>query len=136
MKVWLAHVGEPLPIDAKNERQLRMSLIAQMLAERGHDVTWWTSTFDHTHKRQRFPEHTRVEVGENLVLQLLLARPYSSNISIARLRNHREAAKAFEEMAEAANSVERPDVIFATMPTVELAAAAARFGAKHEIPVI
>lgn len=136
MKIWLAHVGEPLPIDAKNERQLRMSLIARSLAERGHEVTWWTSTFDHTHKRQRFAKHTRVEVAPNLVLQLLLARPYASNISIDRLRNHREAATAFEKMASEVSPADLPDVIFATMPTVELAAAAARFGAKHDIPVV
>ncbi len=136
MKVWLAHVGEPLPIDAKNERQLRMSLIAQSLARQGHEVTWWTSTFDHTHKRQRFDAHTRVEVAPNLVLQLLLARPYASNISIDRLRNHRQVAKAFEEIANRTNLTELPDVIFATMPTVELAAAAARFGVSRGIPVI
>ena len=136
VKIWLAHVGEPLPIDAKNERQLRMSLIALSLAERGHEVTWWTSTFDHTHKRQRFAKHTRVEVAPNLVLQLLVARPYASNISIDRLRNHREAAAAFEEIAGEVTSADLPDVIFATMPTVELAAAAANFGAKHGIPVI
>jgi glycosyltransferase involved in cell wall biosynthesis len=129
-------VGEPLPIDAKNERQLRMSLIAQSLAQQGHDVTWWTSTFDHTHKRQRFDRNTRLEVAPNLVLQLLFARPYSSNISIDRLRNHRQCALAFEQVAKKTSSQDLPDVIFATMPTVELAAAAARFGAENGIPVI
>src|SRR5690349_4324310 len=74
LKIWLAHVGEPLPIDAKNERQLRMSLIARMLAQRGHEVTWWSSTFDHTHKRQRFPSNQRVDVSDGLVLQLLLTK--------------------------------------------------------------
>ncbi len=136
MRVWLAHVGEPLPIDAVNERQLRMSLFAQHLAARGHDVTWWTSTFDHTHKRQRFEEHTDVRVSERLTLRLLYARPYSSNISINRLINHRQAANAFAELAEAHPAHERPDFIFATLPTLEMAAAAATFGKKHGIPVV
>lgn len=133
MNIWVAHVGEPLPIDAANERQLRMSLFAQQLADAGHDVTWWTSTFDHTHKKQRFHENKDVRVGERLTLRLLYAKPYYSNISIARLINHRQVAKAFTKLAPTET---KPDLIFATMPTVELAAAASTFGQKYGVPVI
>jgi glycosyltransferase involved in cell wall biosynthesis len=136
VRVWLAHVGEPLPIDAENERQLRMSLFAQLLAEQGHEVTWWTSTFDHTHKRQRFASNKVVRVRDRLDLHLLLARPYHANISIARLVNHRQAATEFRRIAESTPADELPDVIFATMPTLELAAAAASFGKERGIPVI
>ncbi len=133
MKIWVAHVGEPLPIDAANERQLRMSLFAQRLADAGHEVTWWTSTFDHTHKKQRFRQTTNVRVGERLTLKLLYAKAYYSNISIARLVNHRQVATAFTNLAP---HEQKPDLIFATMPTVELAAAASRFGEKYGVPVI
>jgi glycosyltransferase involved in cell wall biosynthesis len=136
MRVWVAHVGEPLPIDSGTERQLRMSLFAQLLAARGHEVVWWTSTFDHTHKRQRFPASHTVRMSERLELRLLLARPYHSNISLARLINHRQVATAFQAVARSTKPHQLPDVIFATLPTVELAAAAARFGRHHRIPVI
>lgn len=133
MKIWVAHVGEPLPIDAENERQLRMSLFARQLADAGHDVTWWTSTFDHTHKRQRFNKNMSVRIGDRLTLRLLFAKPYKSNISIDRLINHRQVAKAFASLAP---GEDRPDLIFATLPTVELAAAASRFGSQYKIPVV
>ena len=136
MKVWLVHVGEPLPIDALNERQLRMSLFAQTLAGLGHEVVWWSSTFDHTHKRQRFACDTVVKVSDRLTLQLMHARPYASNISISRLVNHRQLARAFVRLAGAIGAGERPDVIFASMPTLELSAAATRYGRRLKIPVV
>lgn len=136
MRVWLAHVGEPLPIDADNERQLRMSLVARILADAGHEVVWWTSSFDHTHKRQRFDRGETVAAGRGLTLRLIHAKPYARNISLDRLVNHRQVARGFELLARSMPADELPDVIFATMPTVELAAAAARFGRERGIPVV
>ena len=136
MRVWLVHVGEPLPIDAVNERQLRMSLFARTLADSGHDVVWWSSTFDHTHKRQRFDRDTVVKAGDRLTLQLMHAAPYASNISISRLVNHRQLAAAFVRLARLVPAEAIPDVIFASMPTLELAAAAARYGRDRKIPVV
>ncbi|MEJ7759193.1 MAG: glycosyltransferase family 4 protein [Gemmatimonadaceae bacterium] len=136
MKVWLVHVGEPLPIDALNERQLRMSLFATTLAQLGHDVVWWSSTFDHTHKRQRFMKDTIVPVGNRLTLQLMHARPYMSNISLSRLVNHRQLAQAFVRISGQVDPGARPDVIFASMPTLELSAAATKYGRRLGIPVV
>jgi len=113
-----------------------MSLLAKMLADQGHDVTWWTSTFDHTHKRQRFRRDESVRAGKGLVLRLIHARPYSANISVDRLVNHYQVARGFERLAAVVAPEHQPDVIFATMPTVELAAAAARFGHDRGIPVV
>lgn len=136
MIVWVVNVGEPMATDPGAERKLRMGLLADTLAERGHDVVWWTSTFDHNYKRQRFNVDTQVPVNERLVLQFLHARSYSANISLNRLVNHYQLGRAFERMAEAAAADALPDVIFATMPIVELAAAAARFGHRRKIPVV
>ena len=113
-----------------------MSLFAQLLADMGHEVTWWSSTFDHTHKRQRFPQDQAVTVGDRLELRLIHAKPYMANISLDRLVNHRQVARGFERLAARVEKGELPDVIFATMPTVELAAAASRFGKANGIPVI
>lgn len=113
-----------------------MSLIARMLADAGHDVVWWTSSFDHTHKRQRFDRDEAVAAGGGLMLRLIHAKPYARNISLDRLVNHRQVARGFERLAQSAHADELPDVIFATMPTVELAAVAARFGRERGIPVI
>ena len=53
MKVWLVKLGEPLPVDG-NRRLHRYGILAEMLSQKGHEVTWWTSTFDHWDKKQRF----------------------------------------------------------------------------------
>jgi hypothetical protein len=53
MRVWLITVGEPLPLDGPGERMLRTGILAAFLAARGHEVVWWSSSFDHVRKRQR-----------------------------------------------------------------------------------
>jgi glycosyltransferase involved in cell wall biosynthesis len=113
-----------------------MSLFAQELARRGHEVLWWSSTFDHTHKRQRSDHDETVRVSDRLELRLIHARAYNANISVDRLVNHHQIARGFERIARTVPVEELPDLIFATMPTVELAAAAAQFGRARGIPVI
>ena len=61
MRVWLVKVGEPLPID-RMVRPFRYGVLAQMLASEGHEVTWWTSTFDHVTKKQRYAQNQTVDV--------------------------------------------------------------------------
>lgn len=136
MRIWLINVGEPMPLDPGAERLLRMSLVAFKLGDMGHDVLWWSSAFDHNYKRQRFDGDTIVRVTDRLRIQYLHARSYASNISIGRLVNHHQLARAFERNADAAPPEEKPDVIFVTVPTVELAAAASRYGKRNGIPVI
>ena len=61
MRAWLLTVGEPLPCDGPNERLHRTGLLAEALHSRGHEVLWWSSTFDHA--RKRFRESTRPALG-------------------------------------------------------------------------
>lgn len=136
MKVWIVNVGEPMAVDPGAERKLRMGLIVDRLVERGHEVVWWTSSFDHNYKRQRYETNTTVRISERFEIRFLHARPYSANISIGRLINHHQLGRAFESAAEGTADADRPDVIFATMPIVELAAAASSYGRRHDIPVI
>ena len=136
VKVWILNVGEPMAVDQGAERKLRMGLVADALVARGCEVTWWTSSFDHNYKRQRYNSDTKISFGERYVLQFLHARSYSSNISLNRLINHHQLGRAFERLANETSAADRPDVIFATMPIVELAAAASRYGRKHGIPVV
>ena len=38
MRIWLATVGEPLPVDAGRQRLLRTGQFAQWLAAHGHEI--------------------------------------------------------------------------------------------------
>ncbi|MBA2689169.1 MAG: glycosyltransferase family 4 protein [Gemmatimonadaceae bacterium] len=133
MKVWLVTVGEPLPIDPGSPRLLRVGLLAEFLIAAGHEVTWWSSTFDHTHKRQRVTSNKRMRLPSGLRLHLLQGHGYQKNVSFARLRDHRALARVF---AEAVRSEPRPDVILASFPPIELGYEAARFGRAAGIPVV
>src|SRR5262249_61124298 len=71
MKIWLITVGEPLPIESGQPRLLRTGILADLLARRGHQVTWWTSAFDHFRKRFHSPGNRAIEVRTGLSLRLL-----------------------------------------------------------------
>src|SRR4051812_39290189 len=115
-RIWVVTVGEPLPIDGNEPRLLRAGIVAKMLAEAGHDVTWWTSNVDHTRKRRRFPGETERALGPRLRLILLDGALYQSNVSYARIRNHCQVAASFARRSE---REPRPDVILCSFPTIE-----------------
>lgn len=46
MNIWFIQIGEILLLEEK-ARKMRTSLLAYKLVERGHNVLWWTSAFDH-----------------------------------------------------------------------------------------
>ncbi|MFX0200046.1 MAG: glycosyltransferase WbuB, partial [Candidatus Hodarchaeota archaeon] len=50
MNIWLIQIGEALPVKA-GIRKLRTAYLADKLIQRGHDVLWWASAFDHFEKR-------------------------------------------------------------------------------------
>lgn len=133
MKVWIITVGEPLPIEDGQERLLRAGILSKMLAEGGHDVTWWTSTFLHM-KKIHVADHDRVvEVQSGLRLKLLRGLAYNRNISIRRLMDHWILGRKFARQAARET---KPDVILCAFPTIELSLEAVRYGQRAGIPVV
>lgn len=134
MRVWLVTVGEPLPTDGNGgERLHRTGTFAALLARSGHEVVWWTSTFDHVRKQHRFSTDTTVRLDNGILLKLLNGCGYTRNVSIRRLIDHATLARKFERQAE---GVSRPDVILCSLPTLDLSVAATRYGKAHDVPVI
>jgi glycosyltransferase involved in cell wall biosynthesis len=133
MRVWLLTVGEPLPlVDAGNPRLLRTGVLARRLVELGHEVTWWTSTFDHYGKRQRAAQDQLV-AWDGVNIRMLRSVGYDRNVSLRRFIEHRGVARKF---ACTAPGLPRPDVMLASLPTLELARAAVEFGRKARAPVL
>lgn len=132
---WIVTSGEPLPTDPGGARLLRHGIVAAMLVERGWSVVWWTSNFDHTAKRGRQSGAAPVvyRVGPNYRIVLLPSAGYRRNVSLARVLDHRQVADAF---TGAAPGEPAPDVVLCSYPTIELAAAATRFGQRHGVPVL
>lgn len=132
MRVWIVKTGEPLPLD-DNVRPVRAAALSAVLAGRGHDVTYWASTFDHQQKRHIDRAQVPGRLASGARLRLLDGPPYRRNISFARLRNHRQEAQDF--LAQSA-SEPRPDVILCCLPTLDLAVATADLGRRWDVPVI
>lgn len=133
VRVWLIKSGEPLAIDPGMTRLHRMGTLANLLAERGHEVVLWTSTFDHYHKRQRAENDTHVTLSNGVQLYLLRGCGYRRNVSVARVREHRMVAKRFMQHAE---REELPDIILCAFPTLESSVAATAFGKANGVPVV
>lgn len=134
MRVWLVTIGEPMPIPMqKHERLHRTGMFATFLSAKGHDVTWWTSAFDHFRKRHLVEEDSVLTVTNGLCIRLIHGSGYRRNVSYARLRDHRQVAAKF---ASIGREEAPPDIIVAALPTIELSLASVNYGKEHRVPVV
>jgi glycosyltransferase involved in cell wall biosynthesis len=124
--------GEPLALNG--ERPHRIGILSEMLAAEGHNITWWTTTFDHQKKEYLYSKNKSLNVTSALQMFFLHSDiAYRKNISFSRMKNHAEVARSFLAEAEAQPV---PDVILCCFPTIDLAYAAVQYGVNHSIPVI
>ena len=134
MNVWLVTIGEPLPVDGNgNDRLYRAGIMATMLVQRGHKVTWWTSTFDHVRKQQRFPSTTSVQLENGINLKLLHGCGYPRSVSFKRFVDHAMLAHQFSKHSR---GLTQPDVILCSLPPLELPIAVTKYGKLNNVPVI
>lgn len=134
MRIWLLTIGEPVPISERGEdRLLRTGYFANLLANYGHDVVWWTSTFDHFRKQHLFSRDKSILLRNGLRINLLHGRGYFRNLSPSRLLDHRQIASRFSKFVRKQSP---PDIIVSALPTIELSLAAVIYGKKHHVPVV
>jgi glycosyltransferase involved in cell wall biosynthesis len=125
-RVWIVNPFDPLPGDP--EQPGRYASLASMLRDAGHDVTWWSASFSHRFKRPI--DRAGIEDAcrrERIAVRLVETPGYTKNVSLRRIRSHRVFAAVFEREAARA---EAPDVIIASNPPLEAAAAAGRVAAR------
>lgn len=133
MKCWLIAVGEPLPTDESRTHLLRTSMLADILHASGHEVLWWTSTFDHALKRVREVGHGVLQYKAGYRIGLISAPRYSHNVDPMRLVHHVATARGFSRMSQ---SESEPDVLVCSMPTIELTLAASKYAASRRLPIV
>jgi glycosyltransferase involved in cell wall biosynthesis len=135
MHVWLIQIGEPLPLNqGANDRLFRTGLLSRILAQAGHSVTWWASTFDHLRKEHRFNTTTEIQGKDRVRLVLMHGCRYRSNVSFARMRNHSQIAAQFAALSK--KDDQKPDVIVCGWPTVKLGEEAVKYGRENRVPVV
>lgn len=136
MKVWVVEISDFLPVIDGNNRLYRAGMLSKALAEKGHQVLWWTSTFSHQLRRQRFETSRTVSIQKNYRIRLLAGSGYKRSVSFARLNHNRTIAKEFLREATIIMQQEKPDLIYACVPTLEVSEQAVHLGAENEIPVV
>lgn len=133
MRIWLLQSSEPMPIVNPEMRLLRTGMMAEELSKRGHEVIWFANSFDHFTKTQKYFRDTIIQVKDNYKLYLFHAIRYKKNISVSRIINHKTLAVKFKKQSKI---MEKPDLIYASFPTIDYAIEAVKYGKKNNIPVI
>jgi glycosyltransferase involved in cell wall biosynthesis len=106
--------------------------LADTLLRAGHRVVLWSSSFDHTRKRQR--TGGQVNSNENLRIRLIPSRGYSRNVAVGRLIDHAQMARNLKTMLR--ETKELPDVAFVGYPPIESAAVLCGWLASRNIPSV
>lgn len=136
MKVWVIEIGDLIQgVDAKT-RPFRAGMVAEALANAGHSVVWWSSTFNHQLRFQRFKSSVTLHPHANLEVQLLYGPGYRRSVSYARLRHHKIVANRFCSALSGISETDRPDIIYCCLPTLELCEQAMHFSLRNGIPYI
>jgi glycosyltransferase involved in cell wall biosynthesis len=108
-------------------------MMAEYLSSQGEDVLWWTGDYDHYGQRQRRHGNMEIPASDTFRIRYLSAKGYKKTKSIARMRYDRQVAAGFVALS---GTYELPDVIIASMPSVDLALASVRWGKTYGVPVI
>jgi glycosyltransferase involved in cell wall biosynthesis len=136
LKFWLVEISDFLPKVDGDSRPYRVGLLANALIESGHEVLWWSSTFNHQLRRQRFNHSVTIPVGENFRLRLLFGPGYKRSISLSRWKHNKAVAKEFGREISELSGDSQPDIIYACLPTLEVSEQAVLYAAKRTIPVV
>jgi glycosyltransferase involved in cell wall biosynthesis len=132
LNIWLIQIGEILPLDEK-QRKMRTAFLVDKLVERGHNVLWWTSAFDHFKKDWIFKKDTEVTLNSGLRLYALKGIGYKKNISLSRFIDHRIIAWKFKKIAP---KMPKPDIIIASTPPYDLAYQAVKYAKRNKVSII
>ena len=108
-----------------------------VLADAGHEVTLWTSAFDHIRKQWR-TEWQESDNGvwtapDGLEVRFMKGCGYYRNVGPRRLADHMLAARDFERQAA---TLRQPDIAIASLPDHITAAAMVERGRRGGFPVI
>jgi len=133
MRIWLVTIGEPLQVSDTKDRLQRTGILAKLLVQKGHRVVWWTSTFDHVRKIQRFNSDSTINRSNNFKIKLLHSIGYRKNISLLRFINHYLIGYKFYKCAQ---EELKPDIILSSLPTLKLSLSVVKYGEKMNIPVV
>ena len=135
MHIWFVQRWEPTPIDIdQNQRLFRTGAMINSVLENNHSVVWWTSTFDHFTKKNRFNQTKKIKVKQNYELNFIYTAGYKKNNSPLRYLDN--ILLAFSLYKEFKRSKQKPDLIISTFPVPEIVFASIYFAKSENIKTI
>ena len=130
MRIWLINPYGPIP--GEGWRDYRFTLLGEALAERGHDVIWWTGNFSHHFKWFRSESWKDIVVASGFTIRLVPTTSYEKNISLGRIRF--EATFAWN-LYKRTVKLEAPDCIVGTDPSQIVGFLSTRLAKKFCVPL-
>ncbi|MGO4153391.1 glycosyltransferase family 4 protein [Cupriavidus sp. YAF13] len=115
MKVWIVNPYGSLPGEAW--REYRSSMLAEAFARAGHEVTWWLSNFEHRSKKFRSEGYSEQRLDTGVNVRIVPTTPYSSHVSVARIRSERTFARNLAQRVQA-NPQDKADMIVLAEPSI------------------
>jgi glycosyltransferase involved in cell wall biosynthesis len=113
LTVWIINPYGNIP--GEGWRDYRSTLIAKALTEAGHKTVWWVSNFEHRSKSFRSPSWEDIEVNPDFMIRVVPSTPYTSHISLSRVRYEKEFAR---RLCKRAAEYDHPDIIVLAEPAL------------------
>ncbi|SEC17947.1 Glycosyltransferase involved in cell wall bisynthesis [Maribacter dokdonensis] len=116
------------------KNQGRFVYLANLLTIKGHQVTFFTSTFSHRLKKQREFELNKSNAKNNVRIILVYEQGYHGHFSLDRIVSIRAFGKNLEK--ELNKTEVSPDLIYFSFPTYTSAQKTINYAKKNNIPTI
>ena len=114
-------------------RPMRYMGIADAAVNLNYHVTYFSSTFRHSNKSQRFLETTDLNVKDNYDVVYVKSPSYKKHISIKRLWAHFILAQNLMKVINSKN--EKPEFILVAIPTLSSASSLVKWAKKNNIKI-
>ncbi len=133
MNIWLISAFEPTPVD--KVRPMRFMGIADAAIQAGHNVVFFTTTFNHFSKSQRYESNSyHTVLPEQYEVVYIHSKPYQKNISAERMMAHLDLAKKL--LQEIEQRKDKPNAILISLPPLSTVQKITEWGKRHSVPVI
>lgn len=127
MNIWIVKIGEPL------ESNMRNYILAEELTKRGHNVTYFTSGFNHQQKKWIKRAEGSYTTDNGISMEIINGCGYKKNFSIRRYVDHKMIAWKFKRRIQEKN---KPDLILSSLPPHFLVSVSVEYGKENDVPVI
>ena len=134
MHIWFVQRWEPTPHDKnQNQRLFRTGSMIKSVLKNNHSVVWWTSTFDHHNKINRFKATNKIKIKKNYEINFIHSPGYKKNNSPFRyIDNILLSYSLYKEFKKE----KKPDLIISSFPVPEIVFASIYFAKSKNISTI